>query len=345
MGLTKGTLIKKRRTNIMTLFLALFLGLNIASIAWLDGWGTLFYRVTQEYGMVLTSLDGNRSVETNAGLHFRICSLNPLKWFYSAQKHSMRLEYIFLDNDPNPHEMQTADKLKFFGAGVWTLKIVDLYKFGVQTSRGAREMLTANLNGIAKPVIQSCTVEENVTQIEKINAKINSCKEIPFIENQYGVKIVSFRMMHATYTKELNEKTAQAKGIKIVGEATKEAAKDFAQATRTRFGALRDALKDLIAGSGVTTEEGKLKALETLQDLALYETLEKRPAGETVYVIPRGSVPAMVLPAPAKTEHKSGVSKSELSQSIEIKQGSDTKDKENQEIREHMEKYQSTGGM
>jgi hypothetical protein len=273
---------------------------NIIGIAATGGWGTPFYMVKEQYGRVLTKVNGVREVKTDAGIFPRITVLDPTKWIFNTKEYSMRVEYIYLDNDSKPHEMQAADKVKFYGAGVWTYKIIDLYKFGVRMGENALEMLTAELNGIAKAVIQSYPVETTVTNIDYINYQVNNCADVKKIEEKYGIKIDSFRLMHATYPQELNEGTAAAKKIQIVSEALKKAAPNIASSKETLAKADEYRLRQLIIGSGVTTEEGKQKALETLKDLTLYEMLEKRPAGETVYVIPYGNAPTMTLPSAAQ---------------------------------------------
>lgn len=289
-----------------------FLLINIIGLA---GWGTspLLYIVKQQYGRVITRFDGSREIRTDATIYFKTCSYKPWKWVWCTKEFSMRDEFIYLDNDSKPHEMQAADRVKFFGAGAWTFRIVDLYKFGVQMKENPLEMLTVQLNGIAKEKIQSYPVETIVTNISYINQCVYSSEGVKKLEDKYGVAIDSFQMTHAAYPQELNEGTAAAKKIKIVSEAVKEAAPNIASARKTVARADKYRLQQLIEGSGVTTEEGRKKALETLKDLSLQEMLEKKPSGDTIYVLPYqyGNNPNMTLPSPGTQKKKKPVAENQ----------------------------------
>lgn len=289
---------KAKLIRRMKWFWLIFALWNIWGIGAWSGWGTLFFRVKQEYACVFTRVNGERQIEDKVGIHFRFWSFSPGSWIFNTREVSQRMEFIYLDNNPEPHEMQAADKIKFQGAGVWTYKIVDLYKFGVQMGDKALEMLNAELNGIAKAIIQAHSIEEIVAKIEKINEKVNGCKDIVKIETKYGIKIDSFRLTHATYPKEMNEKTAEAKNVKIMAESVREAANDFAKAKERLAIANKFYLQKLIEGSGVNTEEGRKKALDVLKDINLYEMLEKRPAGGIIYVLPQSGGPNLTLPSP-----------------------------------------------
>lgn len=257
---------------------------------------TPLYRVKEYYGAVITQIDGGRWTDKNVGIHSRINSWNPLKWAIGAESYSLRIEYIFLDNEPNPHEMQAADKIKFKGAGVWTYTIEDLEKFGIKMGENPVKNLTANLNGIAKAKIQSFDVEINVTKIDYINQQVEDCVDKKTLENEYGVKIKSFRMIHATYPDEMNQATADAKRIKIMAEASKTAATDLLTARSIRAEADKIQLIKLLEGSGVKSEEGRKKVLDTLRNLDFYEMLKERSSHETIYVIPHGEVTHFTLP-------------------------------------------------
>ena len=109
----------------------------------------------------------------------------------------------------------------------------------------------------------------------------------------------------------LRNKTAEAKSIKIISEALKEAAGNISTSRKTLAEADKYLLEQLISGSGIVTEEGKKKALEILKDLLLYEMLEKKPAGDTIYVIPRGSEQNLTLPAPSRPSKDKNDAKNE----------------------------------
>ncbi|RMD58833.1 hypothetical protein D6821_02590, partial [Candidatus Parcubacteria bacterium] len=115
--------------------------------------------------------------------------------------------------------MQAADQIKFLGAGVWTYRVVDLEKFGIEMGDDALAMLTAELNGVAKPIIQSRSIEDIVTKLDQIQAAVMASPETKNIENRYGIEIISFKMTDASYPQEMNEKSAEAKGIRIRAQA------------------------------------------------------------------------------------------------------------------------------
>lgn len=283
-----------------------FLLLNIFCIGvW--GSGPLFYIVKQQYGRVITRYNGTREIRTDAGVYFKLWSSKPWKfwtWVWSTEEFSMRDEFIYLDNDPKPHEMQAFDQVKFYGAGAWMFRVVDLYKFGILMREKPLEMLTAQLNGIAKEKIQSNTVETNVTNMGYINSCVYESTSVKKLEDKYGVDISSFQMTHAAYPPELNEGTAAAKKIKIISEAVKDAAPNIASSKETLAKADEYRLKQLIAGSGVTTEEGRQKALDTLRDLTFFEMLKEKAVGDTIFAIPYGSAPNITLPSPSAKKKK-----------------------------------------
>ena len=276
---------------------------SIAGLGFFNGAATPFYRVKQEYARVLTEVDGDRRIEERVGYHWRVNTIRPNNWIFHTKEYSKRVEFIYLDNERAPHEMQAADKIKFQGAGVWTYKIVDLHKFGIRMGEDAKAMLTAELNGIAKAKIQAHDVEYIVTRIDLVNDEVNLCDDIRDIEEKYGVDIISFRLTHATYPREMNEKTAEAKGIKIKAEATRDAAEDLAKA-REKFGdADRYRLEQIIKGAGVTTEEGRQRAMDILERLNFQDMLRNRPPGENTYIFTeRGSGPNVTLPPPGRKQ-------------------------------------------
>lgn len=274
---------------------ALFLAYNLVGLGGLEGWGTPFYRVKQEYGIVATEIDGTRRADEKVGWHFRFKWL-PNNWVYDTKEFSKRVEFIYLDGKAFEHEMQAADFLKFQGRGVWTYKITDLEKFGVKMGDNALGMLKQELDGLAKPVIQSKGIEEIVTDMEEINKLVNASPRIKDIEKKYGIKILSFALTHATYPKEMNEKTVQAKGIKIIAEATKEAAVNRAEAWMTLGDADEYRLDKLTKGAGVESEEGRRQALETLGLLKLAEVLRVREGENTYIFMDNGQMPNLTLP-------------------------------------------------
>ncbi|MBU4501217.1 MAG: SPFH domain-containing protein [Nanoarchaeota archaeon] len=269
---------------------------TMISLGALGGAATPFYRVKQEHGVVLTHFDGSRTIDADVGVHSRITSINPTKWVFTTREESMRVEYIHLDNDPRPHTMQAADKLTFQGSGVWTYEVDDLNKYGIKMGNKALLMLTEELNGIARAKIQSHPIEEIVTNLDAINKEIIESNDIQEIEGKYGIDILSFRMKHATYPSEMNEKAAKAKGVKIEAEAFDYAAGKIASGKKKISAADRQVLEDYINGSGIQTEEGRMKALEVMRDKNLYDMLKDKQ-GDTVYVIPHGNgSPNMTLP-------------------------------------------------
>lgn len=277
-----------------------FLAYNIATLGGLNGWASPFYRVKQEYGIIYTEVDGDRKIDDKVGYHWRFWGL-PNNWIFNTKELSKRVEYIFLDDKNFPHEMQAKDFLKFQGRGVWTYRIVNLEKFGIKMGKDALNMLKQELDGIAKPAIQSKGIEEIVTNMEQINNEVNSSQNIKKLEQKYGIEIISFALTHATYPKEMNEKTAQAKAIRIMAEAEKEAAVNRGEAWKTLGDADEYRLKNLTRGSGVESEEGKRQALETLGLLKLAEVLRVREGENTYIFTDNGKVPNLTLPSKEKT--------------------------------------------
>ncbi|MCF7835777.1 MAG: hypothetical protein K9M15_01515 [Candidatus Marinimicrobia bacterium] len=277
---------------------------SFVGIAFFDGTGTTFYRIKEKYGKVITQFNGERLANTKTGIHFRFNSWNPKKWILGTEEYSMRSQFCDLDNNPEPHDMQASDKIKFMGSGMFRYRIVDIYKFGVtmgKNKKDAETMLARELNSLAKSVIQSRTIEENVAEIDKTGEAVFLCNEKKQIELKYGIIIESFKMTSATYPKEMNEKTAEAKLLKIMGEATKSAADDFKKAKETKAEANKYYLKKLIEGARVTTEEGRKMALSVLRDLNLYDMLENRQQQGSIIVIPHGNnSPNLTLPQPGK---------------------------------------------
>ena len=165
-------------------------------------------------------------------------------------------------------------------------------------------MLTAELNGIAKARIQTYEIEAIVTEIGKINNDVFSCASVQELQRRYGVEIKSFKITHARYPDEMNEKTAEAKGIMIKAEAIKRSGEDIRDYRISIAAGNEELLRRLIAGAGVRSEAGRIKALDVLKALGLYETLGSRPAGENTYVITGGDAPSLTIPP-----HKSGTTR------------------------------------
>lgn len=269
---------------------------TVVSLGAFEGAGTPFYRVKEQYAVVLKHVGGPKTIDNKVGVHWRISSINPAKWVFQTKSESMRVEYIDLDNNPEPHTMQAADNLTFQGAGLWTYKIVDLKKYGINMRENALSMLTKELNGVAKDKIQSHPIEEIVTNLGVINKEIIKSNDVKDIEDKYGIDIISFRMNHATYPQEMNEKAAKAKGTRIEAEAFDYAAGKIASGKKKISSADNQVLVDYINGSGVQTEEGRIKALEVMRDKNLYDMLKDKQ-GDTVFVIPHGNgAPNMTLP-------------------------------------------------
>jgi regulator of protease activity HflC (stomatin/prohibitin superfamily) len=278
--------------------LALWSFLGIA--AW-DGAGTPFYRVKEKYSRVVTQFNGTKVVKDDPGIYFRFGSLDFRTWITSTQECSLRSRYIDIDDDPNPHEMQAADKIKFMGAVVCRYRVVDPYKYVITKGEGdvkyVEKMLAKEVNAMTKTIIRAHNLEDNVSKTEMITKKIFDCQEKKDLENDYGIVIEAIKVTHAKYPQEMNEKAAEAKLLKIMGEATKFAADDFKTATEIKAGANQFHLGKLLEGSGVTTEEGRIKALETLGNLNLYDMLANRQQQGSIIVLPHGSnSPNLTLP-------------------------------------------------
>ena len=284
--------------NLAKICLPVMIIWSFMGIALFDGVWSPCYRVRDMYGMVITQFDGERYANTEQGIYSRVTSINPFKWVFNIERCSMRSESFHLDNDPNPHALQAADKIRFMGSGMFRYRKVDLYKFGVtmgKSIKNAEEMLATELNSLAKSVIQGRTLEENITEIEETCLLVFASKDKKKLEEKYGIVIEAFKMTSATYPDEMAGKAAEAKGLKIMGDAANKAADDFKQAKMTRADADKYHLQMLIEGSGVTTEEGRKKALETVRDMDLYEMLRQQP--RALMVIPHGSgAPNLTLP-------------------------------------------------
>ncbi len=283
-----------------------FGGWSILSLSLWDGFATPWYRVKTQHSVVITEVDGEKRIKDNPGIHLRIDSWDPRNWVASVKEFSKRVEYINLDGNPQPHEMQAADKIKFQGSGVWTYQVIDLNKFGIEMGEEVKQMLARELNGIAKAKIQNHNIETIVTKLDMINKEVVESNDVKNIEKKYGIKIHSFKMTHAMYPHEMNEKTAQAKGEKILAEAWKQAANDKAAAINILSAAYGKYLEELKKGAGVETEAGKQKVLEILANLELYRMLGKRPPGDTFVIMPgnNGKNPTVTLPNPKKNKKK-----------------------------------------
>ena len=283
---------------------------TLLSVGAFRGAVTPFYRVKQQHAVVATEVDGDRWIDDRVGMHLRTKSLNPFNWILRAKEYSMRIEYISYPlprvtpgtSTPQVLEdtIQAADKIPFPGDWVWTYKITDLRKFGIEMGSKALDMLTAELNGVAKAKIQTHNIEYIVTQMDSINKEVYGCDDVKDIESRYGIEIASFRLTKARYPTEMNEKAAKAKGIKIEAEAYRLASEDYAQGFKTRAEANQYSVQKLIEGSGITTEEGRKKALDTLALFRLYEVLKDTPGEETIVLHPYGNAPNMTLPSPNK---------------------------------------------
>ncbi|MCK5043687.1 hypothetical protein KAR52_01630 [Candidatus Pacearchaeota archaeon] len=285
---------------------------TLLSVGAFKGIGTPFYRIKQQYAAVITEVDGEKKVEERVGIHSRLKSFNPFDWVFSTKDFSMRMEYIsyppqennFQSNNVLEDTIQAADKITFPGSWVWTYRIQNLEKFGIEMGVDAKKMLEKELESVAKAVIQSRNIEDIVTQINEVNSLVYNCNDVNLIEKKYGVEIMSFKLTKARYPTEMNERTAKAKGMKIEAEAYRMASEDYAQGFRTRAEANEYTVERLIEGSGVSTERGREKALDTVALFRLYEMLKDRQGG-TIVLHPYGTVPNMTLPAqPTQVEEQ-----------------------------------------
>ncbi len=282
--------------NISWMIMFLFVW-SIVGITWFEGKFTPLYRVKDYYGVVLTEFGGHKSVDETPGLG---CKLRFTTIITNVEEHSLRAEDIYLDNNPEPHYMQAKDDMNFLGAGVWMIKVVDLQTWGIKMGSNAMAKLMKNLDGVAKNVIQSNEVETIMSGLGAINQAVFDSPEKIKLEKEFGVEIISFRMTYANYPESLNEKMAEAKGIRIKGEAVEAAAGNLAEARKKLGLADQDRLGNLVTGSGVTTEAGRLKALDTLQQLGMQDMLGQRPPGEnTIIFAPAGgNTPNLTIPSP-----------------------------------------------
>ena len=287
---------------------------TLLSVGAFKGIGTPFYRIKQQYAAVITEIDGEKKVEERVGIHSRLNSFNPFNWVFSTKDFSMRIEYISYPLQENSNiqtktlledTIQAADKITFPGSWVWTYRIKNLEKFGIEMGVDAKKMLEKELESVAKAVIQSRNIEDIVTKIDDVNSLVYNCNDVNLIENKYGIEIMSFKLTKARYPTEMNERTAKAKGMKIEAEAYRIASEDYAQGFRTRAEANEYTVERLIEGSGVKTERGREKALDTVALFRLYEMLKDRQGG-TIVLHPYGTVPNMTLPAqPTQVEKQS----------------------------------------
>ncbi|MFA5517442.1 MAG: SPFH domain-containing protein [Desulfuromonadales bacterium] len=286
-------------------FLFLFAGLLLYYGTALIYATKTIYKVRQNYAMVLEDLSGKRLVVKDVGWHSRLPFFTRLELEVPLMNQEM-----FLGGAPEVQRIMSQGNVALWTSAMLTFRIDDLQRWGIE-NRSPQTLLQNDFDGIVKDVMQGRTVDQLISDRERIKDEIyRDLKRRPIneggptLEEKYGIEVVSFVLRDTRFGEKLAEASEEKKRRELIAEAENYAADQEASRTRKLYAAYSEAITDFRRSLGMAP--GNDQALfEFLNQQKWATAYEKNQAGQNTFVLnnTNGS-PAVVLPAPPAQARK-----------------------------------------
>jgi regulator of protease activity HflC (stomatin/prohibitin superfamily) len=274
-------------------------------------WGKWVYQVRTNYGVVVTSYDGERKAIKEAGWHVRTPFLSTYEGEYA-----MANQMAFLNGKSHPHEVITKGGRVIVAAASTFYSIKNLKQYAIENvkedmevierrmsqssgmvdqhatfSNSPKEMIRRTLDSIIGAHIQKTEDHRILYDRAKVEEEILSEIKKSELTKKYGIKVNEFKFTETHPLQKVVEANAQRQTLKTVAEGKLEAAKIQKKTIETLAEADAAKYKTLEKALNPKTAEEKRKAWELFQSLRMYESIKN---GSPVWVMPNGQSPSPV---------------------------------------------------
>lgn len=284
----------------------------LRSTLWLAGIGiTLYYgvamvyathtifKVRRNYAVILEDLSGERRVVEEVGWHARLPFFSRLE-----QEVPLMNQELLLGASQEPKRIMSKGNVALWTSAMLTFRITDLRRWGIE-NREPQKLLQTDYDGIVMDIMQARTVDELVSDRERIKEEIFlDLKRRPInaggptLEQKYGIEVISFVLRETRYGDKLAEASEEKKRRELIAEAENYAADLEASRTRKLYAAYRESVADFRRSLNLG-EEGTRHLFDYLNQQKWAAAYEKNQQGQNTFVLHNsGTTPTVTLPAP-----------------------------------------------
>jgi regulator of protease activity HflC (stomatin/prohibitin superfamily) len=258
------------------------------------------YKVRRNYAVILEDLGGERRVVEQVGWHGRL----PFFTHIELEVPLMNQE-LYLGGQTEPQRIMTQGNVALWASAMLTFRIVDLERWGIE-NKSPHTLLQTDFDGLVKDVMQGSSVDELVSDRERIKEQIfRDLKARPInqggpnLEQKYGIEIVSFVLRDTRFGEKLAEASEEKKRRELIAEAENYAADLEASRTRKLYTAYSEAISEFRQTVGLP-RGNEMVLFDFLNQQKWAAAYEKNQQGQNTFVLNNsgGSLP-VVLPAPA----------------------------------------------
>ncbi len=271
------------------------------------------YKVRRNYAVILEDLGGQRRVIEDVGWHARLPFFTRIELEVPLMN-----QQLHLGGAPEPERIMSLGNVALWTSTMMTFRIVDLERWGIE-NKLPQALLQNDYDGIVKDVMQSRSVDQLISEREKIKEEIfTDLKKRPIneggptLETKYGIEVVSFVLRDTRFGEKLAEASEEKKRRELIAEAENYAADLEASRTRKLYAAYTESIRDFRQALGLQ-DGGDRYLFDFLNQQKWATAYEKNQKGQNTFVLNSSSgAPPVVLPAPP-----AGFRKDELNQDVQ----------------------------
>jgi regulator of protease activity HflC (stomatin/prohibitin superfamily) len=266
------------------------------------------YKVRRNYAVILEDLGGERRVIQQVGWHARLPFFTRLELEVPLMN-----QQLYLGGSPEVHRIMSQGNVALWSSAMLTFRIEDLERWGIE-NKTPLELLQNDFDGLVKDVMQSRTVDELISDRDRIKEEIfRDLKDRPInvggltLQEKYGINVVSFVLRDTRFGERLAEASEEKKRRELIAEAENYAADLEASRTLKLYAAYSESIREFRRELGLSPSSDPY-LFDFLNQQKWATAYEKNQQGQNTFVLNNGgnSSPAMVLPsppAPRETRH------------------------------------------
>jgi regulator of protease activity HflC (stomatin/prohibitin superfamily) len=311
----KAVLASAGRITKKTLRTGLLVSLIAApTLSFVNMWTKWVYQVKENYGVVITEWDGERTAITEPGWHSRTPFVSTYE--NDREQYPLANQMVFLHGKNYPHKIITQDGKVTVASATTFYEITDLDQYAIENVKGEALTITEERAGLEHNVFAQQTTEvitmapkdmiqrtldsiigghiQETEQKRLIHSRGEVEKEIleklvnSDISKTYGIKINDFCLTDTNYIPKVivanaikQEKQALAEGDFAAAQIKTKTIDTLAQADGGKYKTIYGMIEKVF---NPKTLQEKKRAQEIFKDLMLYQTLKER-SGDTVWMV------------------------------------------------------------
>jgi regulator of protease activity HflC (stomatin/prohibitin superfamily) len=255
-----------QRARVKTLlkrgFLLVLAGVLLYNVVALVYATKTIYKVRRNYAVIMEDLSGDRRVVTDVGWHTRL----PFFTRIELEVPLMNQE-LYLGGAAEAQRIMTQGNVSLWTSAMLTFRIRDLQRWGIE-NKAPQSLLQNEFDGIVKDIMQGRTVDELVSDRERIKEVIfRDLKARPInvggptLEEKYGIEVVSFVLRDTRFGEKLAEASEEKKRRELIAEAENYAADQEASRTRKLYAAYSESIRDFRRALGLQADHDRFHRL------------------------------------------------------------------------------------